>query len=229
MSTKSKLEYIWLDGYKPTQSLRSKTRIESDFGGTLEECPMWSFDGSPMKGVKHANHSASNSWSHSDNMLGIAKVGDDLEITISGNHAGRKSRAFRFATRYNSDTCINTNYYGSGNSMTHKFTVTVLEDAADTTANTMTWTETNVKAARSCVACQASSGRPSWCYTSMNTSGYSDHRNAVCPERGYYTGEQGAGWEPTGSTFGPQTTTYHMHTASAPSTMPALRTVDTCQ
>ncbi len=43
---KTKLEYIWLDGYKPTQSLRSKTRVESDFGGTLEECPMWSFDGS---------------------------------------------------------------------------------------------------------------------------------------------------------------------------------------
>ena len=43
---KSKLEYIWLDGYKPTQSLRSKTRVESDFGGTLEECPVWSFDGS---------------------------------------------------------------------------------------------------------------------------------------------------------------------------------------
>ena len=43
---KSKLEYIWLDGYTPTQSLRSKTRVESDFGGTLEECPMWSFDGS---------------------------------------------------------------------------------------------------------------------------------------------------------------------------------------
>ena len=43
---KTKLEYIWLDGYKPTQSLRSKTRIETDFGGTLEECPLWSFDGS---------------------------------------------------------------------------------------------------------------------------------------------------------------------------------------
>ena len=43
---KSKLEYIWLDGYKPTQSLRSKTKIIKDFGGTLEECPMWSFDGS---------------------------------------------------------------------------------------------------------------------------------------------------------------------------------------
>ncbi|MEC7564569.1 MAG: glutamine synthetase beta-grasp domain-containing protein [Planctomycetota bacterium] len=42
----SKLEYIWLDGYEPTQSLRSKTQIRSDFGGTLEECPMWSFDGS---------------------------------------------------------------------------------------------------------------------------------------------------------------------------------------
>ena len=43
---KTKLEYIWLDGYNPTQSLRSKTRIASNFGGTLEECPMWSFDGS---------------------------------------------------------------------------------------------------------------------------------------------------------------------------------------
>lgn len=43
---KAKLEYIWLDGYAPTQSLRSKTRVESDFTGTLEECPMWSFDGS---------------------------------------------------------------------------------------------------------------------------------------------------------------------------------------
>ncbi|MCI5080843.1 MAG: glutamine synthetase beta-grasp domain-containing protein [Saprospiraceae bacterium] len=43
---KSKLEYIWLDGYKPTQSLRSKTRIEKDFSGKLEDCPMWSFDGS---------------------------------------------------------------------------------------------------------------------------------------------------------------------------------------
>ncbi len=43
---KSKLEYIWLDGYKPTQSLRSKTKIVSDFSGKLEDCPMWSFDGS---------------------------------------------------------------------------------------------------------------------------------------------------------------------------------------
>jgi len=42
----SKLEYIWLDGYKPMQSLRSKTKIETDFDGTLENTPIWSFDGS---------------------------------------------------------------------------------------------------------------------------------------------------------------------------------------
>jgi len=43
---KSKLEYIWLDGYKPTQSLRSKTQVISNFSGKLEDAPMWSFDGS---------------------------------------------------------------------------------------------------------------------------------------------------------------------------------------
>jgi len=43
---KSKLEYIWLDGYKPTQSLRSKTQVREDFSGKLEDAPMWSFDGS---------------------------------------------------------------------------------------------------------------------------------------------------------------------------------------
>ncbi len=43
-----KLEYIWLDGYKPTQSLRSKTKIvkSSDFDGTIGTLEMWSFDGS---------------------------------------------------------------------------------------------------------------------------------------------------------------------------------------
>ena len=43
---KAKLEYIWLDGYSPTQSLRSKTRIIENFDGRLESCPVWSFDGS---------------------------------------------------------------------------------------------------------------------------------------------------------------------------------------
>jgi len=46
---KSKLEYIWLDGYKPVASLRSKTKIIKNFSGALEDCPMWSFDGSSTK------------------------------------------------------------------------------------------------------------------------------------------------------------------------------------
>ena len=46
---KSKLEYIWLDGYKPTQSLRSKTKIVKNFSGKLKNCPIWSFDGSSTK------------------------------------------------------------------------------------------------------------------------------------------------------------------------------------
>ncbi len=44
-----KFEYIWLDGYQPTQSLRSKTKIEKEFSGKLEDLPMWSFDGSSTK------------------------------------------------------------------------------------------------------------------------------------------------------------------------------------
>ncbi len=44
--SKTKLEYIWLDGYSPTQGLRSKTKILKDFDGRLESCPIWSFDGS---------------------------------------------------------------------------------------------------------------------------------------------------------------------------------------
>jgi glutamine synthetase len=44
--SKHKLEYIWLDGYKPTQSLRSKTMVVNDFSGKLEDLKVWSFDGS---------------------------------------------------------------------------------------------------------------------------------------------------------------------------------------
>ena len=43
---KSKLEYLWLDGYKPTQNIRSKTKVVNDFDGKLESCPIWAFDGS---------------------------------------------------------------------------------------------------------------------------------------------------------------------------------------
>lgn len=54
---KSKLEYIWLDGYKPTQQMRSKTKVVSNFSGKVEDCPMWSFDGSS---TEQANGGASD-------------------------------------------------------------------------------------------------------------------------------------------------------------------------
>jgi glutamine synthetase len=45
--SKYKLEYIWLDGYKPVPSLRSKTQIKDfDAFPKLEELPLWGFDGS---------------------------------------------------------------------------------------------------------------------------------------------------------------------------------------
>ncbi len=45
--TKYKLEYIWLDGYKPTPNLRGKTQIKefADFPA-LDQLPLWGFDGS---------------------------------------------------------------------------------------------------------------------------------------------------------------------------------------
>lgn len=47
---KYKLEYIWLDGYQPVPNLRSKTTIkEFDSFPTLEQLPMWGFDGSSTK------------------------------------------------------------------------------------------------------------------------------------------------------------------------------------
>jgi glutamine synthetase len=48
--TKYKLEYIWLDGYEPVPNLRSKTKVE-EFADTptLEDLPMWGFDGSSTR------------------------------------------------------------------------------------------------------------------------------------------------------------------------------------
>ena len=47
---KAKLEYIWLDGYKPEPNLRSKTKIidldEKNPVLTTEDVSDWSFDGS---------------------------------------------------------------------------------------------------------------------------------------------------------------------------------------
>jgi glutamine synthetase len=45
--TKFKLEYIWLDGYRPVPNLRGKTMIrEFDAMPKLEQLPLWGFDGS---------------------------------------------------------------------------------------------------------------------------------------------------------------------------------------
>jgi glutamine synthetase len=41
-----KLEYIWLDGYTPVPNLRSKTKIVSEEPKSLEDLPIWGFDGS---------------------------------------------------------------------------------------------------------------------------------------------------------------------------------------
>jgi glutamine synthetase len=48
---KYKIEYIWLDGYKPEPHLRSKTKtLELDkYNGELAVLPVWSFDGSSTR------------------------------------------------------------------------------------------------------------------------------------------------------------------------------------
>ena len=44
---KHKVEYVWLDGYKPEPNLRSKTKIVTAAAGlVLEDLPEWGFDGS---------------------------------------------------------------------------------------------------------------------------------------------------------------------------------------
>ena len=48
--TKYKLEYIWLDGYEPTPNLRRKTKVKAfDAFPSLEELPVWGFDGSSTR------------------------------------------------------------------------------------------------------------------------------------------------------------------------------------
>src|SRR5262245_61765704 len=49
MMLKTQAEYIWLDGAKPIQKLRSKTRIVAipeKSSPTIESFPEWAFDGS---------------------------------------------------------------------------------------------------------------------------------------------------------------------------------------
>jgi glutamine synthetase len=51
-----KLEYIWLDGYTPVPNLRGKTKILelADFP-TLEQLPLWGFDGSSTRQAEGSN------------------------------------------------------------------------------------------------------------------------------------------------------------------------------
>lgn len=53
---KTKLEYIWLDGYYPTQNMKSKTKVVDNFSGELKDCPIWSFDGSSTKHRRPASN-----------------------------------------------------------------------------------------------------------------------------------------------------------------------------
>ena len=46
---KIKLEYVWLDGYKPEPNLRSKVRITDKQINSVEDIPEWGFDGSSTK------------------------------------------------------------------------------------------------------------------------------------------------------------------------------------
>ena len=46
---KTKLEYIWLDGYEPEPNLRSKVKIVDEVITSIEDVPLWNFDGSSTK------------------------------------------------------------------------------------------------------------------------------------------------------------------------------------
>lgn len=43
---KFKLEYVWLDGYLPEPNLRSKTKVVDKAPSSVDDCPLWGFDGS---------------------------------------------------------------------------------------------------------------------------------------------------------------------------------------
>ena len=43
---KVKAEYIWMDGHRPTEKLRSKTKILNGKVNNIDDLPMWGFDGS---------------------------------------------------------------------------------------------------------------------------------------------------------------------------------------
>ena len=55
--SKIKLEYMWLDGYRPIANLRSKTKVVDleDFKGEVERLPQWNFDGSSTQQAEGSN------------------------------------------------------------------------------------------------------------------------------------------------------------------------------
>jgi len=63
-----KLEYIWLDGYTPEPSLRSKTKIVDSEPANVGDCPGWAFDGSSTEQAE---------GSSSDCLLKPVKMIDD--------------------------------------------------------------------------------------------------------------------------------------------------------
>ena len=44
--SKIRAEYIWMDGHAPTQKLRSKTKVLDGPVNSLDDLPLWGFDGS---------------------------------------------------------------------------------------------------------------------------------------------------------------------------------------
>ena len=44
--SKVKAEYIWMDGHEPTQKLRSKTKVIDGPINSVDDLPLWGFDGS---------------------------------------------------------------------------------------------------------------------------------------------------------------------------------------
>src|SRR5438552_4094831 len=78
-----KLEYIWLDGYKPTQSLRSKTKIVKEFSGNLEDLDQWSFDGIIEAGLNIEGINAevaSGQWEFQIFAKGAKEAGDQIWV-----------------------------------------------------------------------------------------------------------------------------------------------------
>lgn len=53
---KIKAEYIWMDGHKPTEKLRSKTKILNGKVNNIDDLPIWGFDGSStMQAIGHSS------------------------------------------------------------------------------------------------------------------------------------------------------------------------------